>query len=108
MSDSTPPKLVAGYQCVRISAYARRRDIALTMKYFSACGSCAAYTSFVICYHVDTSMAETIDAITLLTKMAKVGFHPPSSCVFGSKPRASLPCKLECHTFSITPAGIPS
>lgn len=40
--------------------------------------------------------------------MEKVAFHPPSIWTLGSNPRASVPCKLECHTFSMTPAGIPS
>ena len=40
--------------------------------------------------------------------MEKVAFHPPSIWTLGSNPRASVPCKLECQTFSMTPAGIPS
>ena len=37
-----------------------------------------------------------------------MAFQPPSICLLGSHPLASLPCRLECHTLSITPAGIPS
>ena len=58
--------------------------------------------------HLVTGQSVVLTQDRQLTKMANVGFQPPSSCVFGLKPRASVPCKLECQTFSMTPAGIPS
>ena len=42
------------------------------------------------------------------TKIVNVAFHPPSICLLGSNPLASLSWSEECHTFVTIPPGTPS
>ena len=106
ISDSTPPRLVAGWDLQHVNNDCRNKNITLTTKYWTSWGkteACSGFASLQLNQSVIVG-----DWSRFLTRIAKVAFQPPCICVFGSNPRSSGPCNAECHTLDTVPPGLPS